>query len=117
MESCSFQSQLVSVMEIVAKAALAEINRRVDASCAVLRLEISQSRRDIDSLRRKSELLEAELRRTRLRARRRGFYPPAADRCSPLVRIVLNKEREAAAWDRQVDQPGQCEDVRPAAES
>lgn len=72
MENCSFQSQLLSVMEVLAKAAVAEINRRVDDSCAVLRLEVSQSRRDIDLLKSKCEVMEAELRRTRMRARRKG---------------------------------------------
>lgn len=72
MESCSFHSQLLSVMEVLAKAAVAEINRRVDDSCAVLRLEVSQSRRDIDLLQRKCEAMEAELRRSRMRARRKS---------------------------------------------
>ncbi|KAM9349546.1 uncharacterized protein ABDE67_009275 [Symphorus nematophorus] len=113
MENCSFHSQLLSVMEVLAKAAVAEINRRVDDSCAVLRLEVSQSRRDIDLLKRKCEVMEAELRRSRLRARRKVFYPPAAaDRFSPLVKVVLNRDRQTH-WDRQVDpeaesQPQQC---------
>ena len=72
MENCSFHSQLLSVMEVLAKAAVAEINRRVDDSCAVLRLEVSQSRRDIDLLQRKCEAMEAELRRSRMRARRKS---------------------------------------------
>ncbi|KAG8013831.1 hypothetical protein GBF38_016024 [Nibea albiflora] len=75
-ESCSFQSQLLSVMEVLAKAAVAEINRRVDDSCAVLRLEVSQSRRDIDLL--------------------KGKF-------SPLVKVVLNRDRQSADWDRQMD--------------
>lgn len=72
MESCDFQSQLLSVMEVLAKAAVAEINRRVDQSCTVLRLEVSQSRRDIDMLKSKCEVMEAELRKSRMRARRKG---------------------------------------------
>lgn len=72
MENSSFHSQLLSVMDVLAKAAGAEINRRVDDCCAVLRLEVSQSRRDIELLRRKCEVMEAELRRSRIRARRRG---------------------------------------------
>lgn len=62
----------MSIMEILAKAALAEINRRVDDSCAVLRLEITQSQQDIDVLKKKCELMEGELRRTRMRTRRKG---------------------------------------------
>ncbi|KAM3604508.1 uncharacterized protein V6R79_012120 [Siganus canaliculatus] len=104
MENCSLHSQILSVMEVLAKAAVAEIHRRVDDSCAVLRLEVSQSRRDIELLRRKCEMMEAELRRTRMRARRKGFYPPAAERFTPSVRIVLNKERRSTDWDAlQID--------------
>lgn len=74
MENSSFQTQLLSVMDVLAKAAVAEINRRVDDSCAVLRLEVSRSRRDIDLLKRKCEVMEAELRRSRMRARRKGEH-------------------------------------------
>lgn len=31
------------------------------------------------------------------------FYPPAAERFSPLVKVVLNRERQSTGWDRQVD--------------
>lgn len=72
MESSGFQSQLLAVVEVLAKAAVAEIHRSVEDSCAVLRLEASRSRRDIDLLKRKCEGMEAELRRTRMRARRKG---------------------------------------------
>lgn len=110
MENCSFHSQLVSVMEVLARAAVEEINRRVDDGCAVLR-------RDVDLLKRKCEVMETELRRNRMRARRKGedgrrhvtvwsfyscvfvcvpsvFSPPAAERFSPLVKIVMNKDRQ-----------------------
>ncbi|KAJ8272831.1 hypothetical protein GJAV_G00093940 [Gymnothorax javanicus] len=60
-----FQNQLVSIMEILAKAAVAEINRCVDDSCAVFRLEISQSQREIETLKRKLEFLERDLHKTR----------------------------------------------------
>ncbi|XP_031153985.2 zinc finger and SCAN domain-containing protein 2 [Sander lucioperca] len=118
MEDCGFQSQLLSVMEVLAKAAVAEITRRVDDSCAVLRLEVSQSRRDIELLKRKSEVMEAELRRSRMRARRKAFYPPAAERFSPLVRVVLNRGRQSTCWDAGAQtQPQQCADVERANEA
>ncbi|XP_034039529.1 zinc finger protein 160 [Thalassophryne amazonica] len=123
MENCSFQAQLLSVMEILARAAVAEINRRVDDGCAVLRLEVSRSRRDIEALKKKCDTMEAELRRTRMRARRKVFYPPAAERCAPLVKLVLNKDREITVWDGSMDavtqsqQPPQCTDLEPAHEA
>ncbi|XP_008293248.1 zinc finger protein with KRAB and SCAN domains 2 [Stegastes partitus] len=117
MESCSFQSQLLSVMEVLAKAAVAEINRRVDDSCAVLRLEVSQSRRDIELLKTKCEVMEAELRRSRMRARRK-----AGERCSPLVKVVLSTESQSSDWDRHMDaeaadQLQQCADMEPVNEA
>ncbi|XP_076003459.1 uncharacterized protein LOC142996362 [Genypterus blacodes] len=115
METGSFQSQLVSVMEVLAKAAVAEINRRVDDSCAVLRLEICRSQRDIDALKKKCEVMEAELRRSRIRARRRVFCPSAAERFSPSVKMVLkrgrdrDRDRDVAAWDAEMDAEGQSQ--------
>ncbi|CAK6977463.1 zinc finger and SCAN domain-containing protein 20 [Scomber scombrus] len=121
MESSAFHTQLLSVMEVLAKAAVAEIDRRVDVSCSVLQLEVSRSRSDIDLLQRKCELMEAELRRSRIRARRRVFHPPAAEIFSPLVKVVLNKERPITAWERQdgeaQTQPQQCADEEPVNEA
>ncbi|XP_029561241.1 zinc finger protein 135-like isoform X2 [Salmo trutta] len=90
MASCNFQAQLVSILEVLAKAAVAEINKRVDDSCAVIRLEMIQSQRDIDVLKRKCQMMESELEKTR---RRKGFYPVASERSSYPVKIVLNKQR------------------------
>lgn len=91
MENGGFQSQVLSVMEVLAKAAVAEINRRVDDSCALLRLEVSQSRRDIALLKRKCEAMEAELRRTRMRAKRKGEERmetgPSPSSCPQSVRV------------------------------
>ncbi|XP_037313421.2 zinc finger protein 853 [Pungitius pungitius] len=118
MENSGFQSQLLAVVEVLAKAAVAEINRSVEDSCAVLRLEVSQGRRDIDLLKRKCEGMEAELRRTRMRARRKAFYPPAAERFSPLVKVVLNKESQSTGGGAEAQhQHQQCADVEPVTEA
>ncbi|KAK6310920.1 hypothetical protein J4Q44_G00189750 [Coregonus suidteri] len=91
MASCNFQAQLVTIMEVLAKAAVAEINNRVDDSCAVIRLEITQSQRDIDVLKRKCQVMESELKKTRgrVRSKERSSYP---------VNIVLNKQRSSSQW-------------------
>ncbi|XP_045061891.1 zinc finger and SCAN domain-containing protein 31-like isoform X3 [Coregonus clupeaformis] len=100
MASCNFQAQFVSIMEVLAKAAVAEINKRVDDSCAVIRLEITQSQRDIDVLKRKCQMMESELKKTR---RRKGFYPMASERTSYPVKIVSNKQRSTSQWrDREM---------------
>lgn len=35
------------------------------------------------------------------------FYPPAAERFSPLVKVVLSRERQSTGWDRQMDAEAQ----------
>ncbi|XP_035655484.1 zinc finger protein 572-like isoform X4 [Oncorhynchus keta] len=95
MASCNFQEQFVSIMEVLAKAAVAEINKRVDDSCAVIRLEMTQSQRDIDVLKRKCQIMESELKKTR---RRKGFYPMASERSPYPVKMVLNKQSSSTQW-------------------
>nr|XP_046176686.1 zinc finger protein 263-like isoform X3 [Oncorhynchus gorbuscha] len=95
MASCNFQAQFVSIMEVLAKAAVTEINKRVDDSCAVIRLEITQSQRDIDVLKRKCHMMESELKKTR---RRKGFYPMASERSPYPVKIVSNKQNSSSQW-------------------
>ncbi|XP_036407289.1 zinc finger and SCAN domain-containing protein 21-like [Megalops cyprinoides] len=60
-----FQSQLASIMEVLVKAAVADISKLVDDGSAVLRLEISQSQKENKLLRRKLQLMEGELRSAR----------------------------------------------------
>ncbi|KAK2822785.1 hypothetical protein Q5P01_022850 [Channa striata] len=135
METCSFQNQVLSVMELLARAAVAEINRQVDDRCAVIRLEVSQSRRDVDLLRRKCEVMEAELRRSRMRGRRKGpgclsrrahdqfgalSCPAASRRPSPLVPQSQDRDRqvdaEAPNQARQPEKPEPAEGVERADE-
>ncbi|KAG7319823.1 hypothetical protein KOW79_016966 [Hemibagrus wyckioides] len=67
-------------MEILAKAATEEINRRVADSCAVIRIELSRSQRDIDSLKRKCQVMENELRKVRGRGRRKVFICSSSEK-------------------------------------
>ncbi|XP_024247020.1 zinc finger protein 263 isoform X2 [Oncorhynchus tshawytscha] len=113
MASCNFQSQLVSIMEVLAKAAVAEINKRVDDSCAVIRLEMTQSQQDIDVLKRKCQMMESELKKTRVRRKERSSYP---------VNIVLNKQRSNSQWRHgemavEEDSQPQPTDVEQRAET
>ncbi|XP_060762249.1 histone-lysine N-methyltransferase PRDM9-like isoform X2 [Neoarius graeffei] len=80
MAQFTFQEQLLSVMEVLAKAATEEINRRVADSCAVIRLELSRSQRDIDSLKRKCQVMENELRKVRGRGRRKVFVCSSSEK-------------------------------------
>lgn len=66
--TAAFQTQLAAIMDILAKAAVAEIGKLVDDSYAVLRLEVSRSQSENEALRRKLMLMESELRSRRGRS-------------------------------------------------
>ncbi|XP_055765047.1 zinc finger protein 16-like isoform X2 [Salvelinus fontinalis] len=60
-----FHTQIASIMEVLANAAVAEICKLVDDDYAVFRLEISQSQKENRTLRRKLQLLELKVVRER----------------------------------------------------
>ncbi|KAM9399502.1 uncharacterized protein ACWYII_031646 isoform 7-T9 [Salvelinus alpinus] len=60
-----FHTQIASIMEVLANAAVTEICKLVDDDYAVLRLEISQSQKENRGLRRKLQLLELKVARDR----------------------------------------------------
>ncbi|KAJ8339644.1 hypothetical protein SKAU_G00342770 [Synaphobranchus kaupii] len=61
MSNCvSFQVQVASIMEVLAKTAVAEITKLVDDGSAALRLEMCRSQRENEALRRKLLLMERE---------------------------------------------------------
>lgn len=59
----AFQTQLASIMEVLANAAVAEICKLVDDDYAVVSLEMSQCQRENKALKRKVHLLELKLAR------------------------------------------------------
>ncbi|KAG7218632.1 hypothetical protein INR49_019991 [Caranx melampygus] len=59
----AFHAQLTSIMEALAKAAVAEICGLVDESYAVLQMEISRSHKENEALRRKLEMIETIIAR------------------------------------------------------
>jgi hypothetical protein len=65
-----FHTQIASIMEVLANAAVAEICKLVDDDYAVFRLEISQSQKENRALRRKLQLLELKVARERVLASR-----------------------------------------------
>ncbi|XP_045579128.1 zinc finger and BTB domain-containing protein 18-like isoform X3 [Salmo salar] len=66
MASCMvFHTQIASIMEVLANAAVAEICKIVDDDYAVFRLEMSQSQKENRGLRRKLQLLELKVARER----------------------------------------------------
>ncbi|XP_035645380.2 zinc finger protein 184-like [Oncorhynchus keta] len=65
-----FHTQIASVMEMLANAAVAEICKLVDDDYAVFRLEIAQSQKENRALRRKLQLQELKVARERVLASR-----------------------------------------------
>ncbi|XP_045065228.1 uncharacterized protein LOC123482248 [Coregonus clupeaformis] len=60
-----FHTQIASIMEVLASAAVADICKLVDDDYAVFRLEITQSQKENRALRRKLQLLELKVARER----------------------------------------------------
>ncbi|XP_042167809.1 neurotrophin receptor-interacting factor homolog isoform X2 [Oncorhynchus tshawytscha] len=60
-----FHTQIASIMEVLANAAVADICKLVDDDYAVFRLEITQSQNESRALRRKLQLLEMKVARER----------------------------------------------------
>lgn len=59
------QTHLSSIMDVLAKTAVAEIGKVINECALILRLEISQRTSENDSLRKRCELLENQLRAVR----------------------------------------------------
>ncbi|XP_055765361.1 uncharacterized protein LOC129841223 isoform X2 [Salvelinus fontinalis] len=60
-----FHTQIASIMEVLANAAVAQICKLVDNDYAVIRLEVSQSQKENRALRKKLQLLELKVSRER----------------------------------------------------
>lgn len=66
MSDCSsYQTQIASIMDVLAKAAVAEISKVVEDAVVVLRLETCQRQNEIEALKRNLDVVSNELRATR----------------------------------------------------
>uniref|UniRef100_A0A674ANI2 Neurotrophin receptor-interacting factor homolog n=1 Tax=Salmo trutta TaxID=8032 RepID=A0A674ANI2_SALTR len=88
-----FHTQIASIMEVLANAAVAEICKVVDDDYAVFRLEITQSQKENKALRRKLQLQELKVARERaeriMRERVLASRPSSVkilDRCKGMTR-------------------------------
>ncbi|XP_071024867.1 uncharacterized protein [Oncorhynchus clarkii lewisi] len=79
-----FHTQIASIMEVLANAAVAEICKLVDDDYAVFRLEITQSQKENRGLQRKLQLLEMKVARERVLASPSGVK--ILDRCRGMAR-------------------------------
>ncbi|XP_069031071.1 uncharacterized protein [Embiotoca jacksoni] len=102
----AFQTQLASIMEVLANAAVAEICKLVDDDYAVVSLQMSQCQRENKALKRKLHLLELKMARGNAERRLRES---AMNSSRPRVQINSgDKLRESApssgsVFERQLD--------------
>ncbi|KAI1884461.1 hypothetical protein AGOR_G00226630 [Albula goreensis] len=82
--SVTLQTQLIDIMESLAKAAVADICKVFDAESAVLRLEMSRSQSENEALKRKLLCMGRELRNAR-RHGKEGFYNTSVKNLSAVV--------------------------------
>ncbi|XP_050926525.1 fez family zinc finger protein erm [Lates calcarifer] len=103
----AFQTQLASIMEVLANAAVAEICKLVDDDYAVVSLQMSQCQRENKALKRKLHLLELKMARGNAERRLRE----SAVNSRPRVQITTgDRHRESSpstrgVFERQIDVP------------
>ncbi|KAG7457964.1 hypothetical protein MATL_G00232750 [Megalops atlanticus] len=122
MSQCtSFHTQLVSVMETLTKAAIAEICKLVNDGNVVLRSEMCRRQTENEVLKTKLKLLESELRLARKhgrRDRRAGYGGSLANSCAAEVHIS-DRSRSTAerVMNSEWSAPHGTEELSPQQES
>ncbi|KAM8772424.1 uncharacterized protein AB9X84_009572 isoform 1-T1 [Acanthopagrus schlegelii] len=104
----AFQTQLASIMEVLANAAVAEICKLVDDDYAVVNLQMSQCQRENKALKRKLHLLELKMARGNAERRLRDSAMN-----SSRLRVQINTSDRLrgslpstdAVFERQMDVP------------
>ncbi|KAF3687057.1 Zinc finger protein 397 Zinc finger and SCAN domain-containing protein 15 Zinc finger protein 47 [Channa argus] len=90
-----FHSQIASIMEVLANAAVAEICKVVDDGYSVVHLEMSRSQKENEFLRRKIKLLELQIARYRAE-RVKGAEGSISSRF-PAVRLLNRQNKDPLA--------------------
>ncbi|XP_071260955.1 uncharacterized protein [Salvelinus alpinus] len=111
MANCmAFHTQMASIMEVLANAAVAEICKLVDDDYAVFRLEITQSQKENKALRRKLQQLEIKVTRDRAdrTMRERVLASPSVkilDRYRGKAKVTLSGEGHHTGGHRNFVKP------------
>ncbi|XP_040001167.1 zinc finger protein 287-like isoform X3 [Xiphias gladius] len=90
-----FHSQIASIMEVLANAAVAEICKIVDDGYAVIHLEMSRNQKENEFLRRKIKLLELQI--SRYRAERVKGAEGSVSSRFPGVRLLNRQNKDSLA--------------------
>lgn len=91
--AADFHSQIASIMEVLANAAVAEICKVVDEGYAEVHLEMSRSHKDNEFLRKKIKLLEQQI--ARYRAERMKGADGSVSSRFPGVRLLNRQNRDS----------------------
>ncbi|XP_045573549.1 uncharacterized protein isoform X2 [Salmo salar] len=105
-----FHTQIASIMEVLANAAVVEICKLVDDDYAVFRLEMTQSQKENRSLQRKLQLLELKV------ARERAVASPSSVKILDRHRRMARGERHLTGGHRSFVKPARhntCRDDQP----
>eukprot|EP00063_Salmo_salar_P075714 XP_014050549.1 PREDICTED: uncharacterized protein LOC106602434 isoform X2 [Salmo salar] len=109
-----FHTQIASIMEVLANAAVAEICKLVDDDYAVFRLEITQSQKENRSLRRKLQLQELKVVRERAerttQERVLASHPSSVkilDQYRGMARVTLSGEGHLTGGHRSFVKPAE----------
>ncbi|XP_038856070.1 uncharacterized protein LOC120052914 isoform X3 [Salvelinus namaycush] len=107
-----FHTQIASIMEVLANAAVAEICKLVDDEYAVFRLEITQSQKENKALRRKLQLQELKVARERAerttQERVLASHPSSVkilDQYRGMARVTLSGEEHLTGGHRSFVKP------------
>uniref|UniRef100_A0A673YCA2 C2H2-type domain-containing protein n=2 Tax=Salmo trutta TaxID=8032 RepID=A0A673YCA2_SALTR len=109
-----FHTQIASIMEVLANAAVAEICKLVDDDYAVFRLEITQSQKENRALRRKLQLQELKVARERAerttQERVLANHPSSVkilDQYRGMARVTLSGEGHLTGGHRSFVKPAE----------
>ncbi|XP_073705542.1 uncharacterized protein [Garra rufa] len=118
MNNADFQTQLTSIMEMLAKTAVVEIGKLFEENSLLLRLEISRCTNENESLKKKCHFLENELQSARKNAGKMNgteaqFNHPglAESRRRPSIDNVFGKEWCMNLWRHGESNVGEQEDT------
>ncbi|XP_065141242.2 uncharacterized protein [Paramisgurnus dabryanus] len=119
MNTFDFHTQLTSIMEVLAKAAVVEIGKLFEDNYSMLGLEISRCTNENDSLRKKCLFLETELQAARRNASRMNETEasfsvsdgPTDTGHRPAIDNVFGKDWCMDLWRHEESNIGQNEDT------
>ncbi|XP_016321105.1 zinc finger protein 37-like [Sinocyclocheilus anshuiensis] len=118
MNTADFQTQLTSIMEIMARTAVVEISKLFEENSLLLRLEISRCTNENESLKKKCHFLENKLQSARKSAGKMNGsqapfnHPGLTDtECQPTIDNVFGKEWCMNLWRHEESHVGQKDDT------